>query len=186
MRIEITGTGLDKAEGFLNAFGSRAKKAVTRSVNRTVAGVRTDVVKEVRQEYAVNAKTVRSALSVRKATRGSLEAFVDVAGTRLPLIRFAPRPSKPEARRPKAGVSVMVKKGQRKSVSHAFVARMKSGHVGVFQRSGGTSLPIEEKYSLAVPQMVARDNVRAKLQENALARFEKNLDHEMGREMGVK
>ena len=47
-------------------------------------------------------------------------------------------------RQTKQGVSVEVNRGKRTLLKGAFVATMKSGHVGIFRRQGKTRLPIEE------------------------------------------
>lgn len=179
MNIDITKNSLDTAEAFILAFGGKAKPAVARAVNRSVKGVRTDGVKLVRSEYNVKAGVISKAFTVRRATKGNLEAVARVSGNRISLIHFDAKPSIPGGRKPAIGVSVKVKK-QRKVIRHSFVARMrKNSSVGVFVRKGKERFPILKKYSLAVPEMMDRDDIREEIQKGADKRFGKTLNQEI-------
>ncbi len=178
MRIEITNSKAGLLSTFVKAFGAQAKQAVARAVNRTVKGVRTDAVKAAIREYSIKPPIVRKSIKVEQALNGSLEAAAIATGKRIPLIHFEARPKQPGGRRPIKGVSVQVKK-ERKVLKGSFLARLKSGHVGVFQREGDDRLPIEEKRSLAVPQMLENQDVIEEIQEKAENRFDKSLSHEI-------
>lgn len=62
----------------------------------------------------------------------------------------------------------------------AFVARMKSGHTGIFERTGGMtgdgSDAIREIMGSSVAQMVGKPEVAQKLTEEAYQTFETELD----------
>lgn len=70
-------------------------------------------------------------------------------------------------------------KQQRKIIAGSFVARMRSGHIGLFARRGKPRLPIDEIYTSAIAQMLDNPEVRERIQEKAAERFEKNLAHEI-------
>lgn len=178
MKIDIGNDCIETTSAFLMAFGKEAERAVVRSVNRAVQGIETDGVKLIRQEYNIKAGDVRKAFKIKRAGNGVLEAAAIVSGGRIPLIRFGARPAKLGGRKPLKGVSVLVKKA-RKTIRHSFVARMKSGHVGVFQRDRNRRLPISEKFSLAVPQMLENPVVIEQIQEGVLKRYERTLTHEI-------
>src|SRR5574343_246122 len=111
--------------------------AVMRALNRTADGVKTDATREIRKSYNVTLKALQPAFSIWRATTVDLVATVSASGRPLQLIGFS-------ARQTKTGVSVSVKRGARKVVKSALIARMQSGHIGVFRRQGRKRLPIDE------------------------------------------
>lgn len=169
--------------------GSGMNQALARAVNRAAQGVKTDASREVRKEYpGVKAGPIKKSFSVQRATRGDLTGTARSKGTRQPLILFGARPNKPEGRRPPVGASVQVS-NQRKRIRGAFAARMGSGHVGLFVRSGDYGRAgdpdlerIQELFTFAVPQAVALTEERqGAVSEGVSVRFSKTLDHEMSR-----
>jgi len=68
---------------------------------------------------------------------------------------------------------------------NAFVAQMKSGHIGIFERTGGItstgSDEIKEIMGSAVSQMLGNKEVEEKLAEETRQKFEERLDHEVNR-----
>ena len=62
----------------------------------------------------------------------------------------------------------------------AFVAQMKSGHIGIFERTGGStsegSDAIREIMGSSVAQMVGNQQVAQRLTEGAYKTFETELD----------
>lgn len=115
-------------------------KAVTAAVNRTLTTGRSIVVKRLAQELALKQKHIREAIALRKATFETLAGAIVLSRKPIPLIEFAPKPAQPvtdyAARMKLRGVSVKVRRGKpRETLKGTFVARMKSGHVGVFERS---------------------------------------------------
>ena len=65
------------------------------------------------------------------------------------------------------------------SFEKAFVARMGSGHVGIFERDGGDS--ISEIMGGSVPGMLGRDEVKEKLGEQAAEKYMERYHHEVMR-----
>ena len=177
-QVSISDKDSARAEIFLRAFGTQATGAVRKSLNRAITGVRMDAGREAAKAYRIKPSDVKKTFIKAKASGNRLKATATFSGKRTPLYRFGAQPARPTKRRPKAGVSVRVK-ASRKVVRGAFVARMKSGHVSLFRRSGAHRLPLRELEGPAVPQMLNNLGVREKLQEAAENRFSKNLDHEM-------
>ena len=173
--IHITNNSGLAAE-FLDSFGRRAETGIRRALRRSLNAMRTDAYKEARQEYNIRVADVRKAFSSRIWGNPPI-GQATFSGRKIPLIRFSPRPAGVTRRRPPGGVSVMVK-AQRKAISGSFVARMRSGHLGVFQRHGDDRLPIEEKFGPALAQMLDNPEVNERIRERAAERFDKNLQHE--------
>ena len=123
--------------------------AAARAVNRTLDMNRTKIKNATTSRYAVKAGDVSKAIKIKKASarRHHIRGLVISAGGSLPLIKFKGGHKKPfsdMARRPKEGAKGRVlASSQPKTIRHAFVARMKSGHKGVFIRTkeGSTYRP---------------------------------------------
>ena len=67
----------------------------------------------------------------------------------------------------------------------AFVAHFKSGHTGIFERTGDTSKAdreeIQELYGPSVPQMLGNDEVANKVIDDSMEYFDKRMEHEISR-----
>ncbi len=208
MQVKIDVEGMLEVKDLFRYLGANAPRAIMRGINRTLAGVRTDMTAETTAVLNVAAKTVRDTISLRKAYQYNLSADATSKGRPLPLVNFG-------ARQTQTGVSVKVLKGStRTAIKHAFIAAMKSGHKGVFWRtwrgsSGKTTkmeraigrsgyvynsktgafipvaalprkyrLPIEERFGPAVQDILKRPAVIGTVQLKAGERLVKNMEHE--------
>lgn len=165
--------------------------AAVRALNRAIDRTRTEAIRKLRETYNVKAGFLRNeAFFVRRATRNNLAAILRATGDRLRLIGF-------DAKQNKAGVSVAVKKGARKTITHAFIARMPSGHLGVFARNAdktpirhrlygkrGPLRPskhsehISELYTLSVPGMMSSRDIDRALESIALTSFTEEMERQ--------
>lgn len=100
--------------------------ATTRTGNKLIERAKTSGLREIDRIYGIGPRAFEKYVEVRLATEGEFEVSIRVTGKQLPLYHFDPRPTK-------KGVSVKIK-GRRVLIPHAFMARMRSGHVGVFAR----------------------------------------------------
>jgi hypothetical protein len=126
-----------------------AAKASAAAINRTLTTGRSRIVRRVRAEVNIKAKDAREAVRIRKATAaGTPEGFIVLSKRPIPLYDFGAKPGK-------RGVSVKVRKrAGREVLRGTFVAAMRSGHKGVFERKlvGGPGgrrvgrLPIVERH----------------------------------------
>lgn len=68
-------------------------------------------------------------------------------------------------------------------IPNTFVARMGSGHTGIFERTGGATASdgdaIREIMGSSVPQMLGSEEVSEKLGQETMEKFEERLDHEI-------
>lgn len=137
MRLSIT-TNFPEIQRQLDALRSEvADKATARALNRTIEQARTAMSREIRQEFAIDAKTVREKLRIKRATFRAgvlgLQAALEADGRKRSanLIRFG-------ARMGSNGLTVKIKRaGGRKRVANAFI-----GNKGrtVFERIPGTKM----------------------------------------------
>ena len=172
-------------------------KVVTRSLNNTLKGVRTDAVREIQKVITPKAKVIRKTFKFKKANYQSLDAAVISVGGPLPLFEYA-------VKQTKKGVTVRVKKGRgkRSFFPGAFVATMPSGHKGVFSRAKPPyrtnrsnkipwkrfakrqyRLPIEQLYGPRVPDILENATVMEPILKKAWDRLEKELERQVGHEM---
>jgi hypothetical protein len=147
--------------------------AAVRSLNRAATTVRAEASRRIRDRYNLKVSVIKNDLRLVRARRGELEAQVIARGAPIPLIQFG-------ARQTRAGVSVQVVRSNPRSIlRRVFVARMKSGHVGVYERRGKSRLPIDERYTIGVPTMFAQRQIISALRGVAGERFRRELAREL-------
>lgn len=122
----------------LQATARRYPRAAVSGINRTAQRVQTMAVREIRLNVGASSqKTIRRNIRLQKATPQKLRAeLVARSGKkeRIPIIELKPRPKTVSSGRQRGpGVSFGPRK---KLIPGSFVQRMKSGHVGVFIRTG--------------------------------------------------
>lgn len=114
---------------------------------------KTDAKREIRRKKAIRAgiaaRSLRVTLPAGSQTLDTLAWSLRVSGKGVKLIDYG-------ARQTKKGVRVKVNVGSSKVVKSAFIATMKSGHTGVFVRTGPGRLPLKELFS-STPADVFRD-----------------------------
>lgn len=179
--IGITTEQIDLAKLMLGHIPGAIPKALSGAINRAAEGARTDAVKKVREDYVITAARIRETIAIRKANSNDLTAMIKSRGRPRALSYFKLRPGKPSSRRPKDGVHVQIKRSGGGPVAKSFVAKMASGHVGVFHRQGSNRFPIVQRYGPSVAQMVGSPNVSRYVEQNAQRRLEDRLDHEINR-----
>lgn len=161
----------------LRSLRMRGPARIVRALNRAGVSTQTAMVREVARDMGIKQADVKKAMRVTNAREGHFEATVSATGARMPLIAFGakgPEPSRGKGR----GVTARMQ-GARKRYPHAFIARMRSGHRGVFQRTsipGGPRLPIRELFGPSIP-LVFNRFARLGLERGEESLI-KNLQHE--------
>lgn len=156
-------------------LGSAAEKALVRSLNRTASGASTAAVRAVSANLRSNQRTVRRAITTRDARPDRLESQVIARGKRIPIVDLRPSPSTPTANKPKVGVSYLASSGRRR-IPGSFIARMKSGHVGVFKRvKDAKRLPIAELFGPSIALVFTRRDVQAAIKRVVSERLPREL-----------
>ncbi|MGG4034209.1 phage tail protein [Paenibacillus cisolokensis] len=159
-------------------------KAFSAALNRVSAGIKTEAARKVRETYYVKHGDVLKTIKVSKAEPGRLELLLTSRGPSLPLIKFRTSPRNPPAKQPKVLKAAVKKGGGMKPIPGAFVAKMNSGHIGVFRRAGKQRLPVDELYGPAIPAMLGEPGVAEHLQQESVRRMSQRLDHELNRVLG--
>ena len=180
--IEINASALQQAEKLLQGIPGAAKKASQTAVKKTVRGAKRDAVQKVRERYTIKPAYINRTMSFINDD-GSF-GFRS-KGRVNDLAYFKHSPASVPKRRPAKGKYLysQVVKGEGGTIAHAFLAKMKSGHVGVFQREGhganSASLPIEKLSGPSVPQMLGSPTVSEFIQKRMEERLAVNVEHEV-------
>lgn len=181
LEIDVSDS-LQKAETLLESMPGAAEKALQTSIRKSIRGAKKDAVQKVKERYTIKPSYVTRTMKV--TYRGLIASLVS-KGPVNDLAYFRHNPGNPPKHRPPTGVYTYaeVVKGQGGTIAHAFVARMKSGHVGVFQRAGhgssNASLPIKKISGPSTPQMLGTPTVAEFIERKAQERMAENLDHEI-------
>jgi len=111
------------------------EKAINRAAKRAANEARKETAKLIAAEYTLDATEVKKSLSTRRLSSSRLGAAMDISSSSFALTKFTgvlPKEIMPPAKGP---VRVQVKgSGNVAEFRRAFVAKMKSGHVGVYER----------------------------------------------------
>jgi len=200
--IIIDKTDLVELKLALSTIKGGAASAIRMATNDSMAGVRTESVKLIGGKVTAKAAVIRKHFSIKKMSVNDLSANITCAGTPVPLISYS-------ARSVKKGVSVKVlKSGKRDIVRHAFIAKMRSGHEGVFWREENIrgkkwrvgvkiklpapskatglrkyQLPIRELYGPRIPDVFDDADIMTPILANASKRFDDRLKHHTDRLM---
>lgn len=150
--------GLERALlSSLRKSGGDAIRAMRAASNRSI---------RFRKNMKAGAVSKGLVLRMPRSTRSieDLEWRVDVSGSPFPLSAYPARQVGARVRGRKGrkevsagGVRVSVNKGRASFVQGAFIAKLKSGHRGIFVRRGLKRLPIDELFSTRISD-VFRDN----------------------------
>lgn len=182
--ITVNADQLARAEVLLRDIPNGVSKVIVSAINKAAQAAKQDAVKKVRERYYVKAKDVSATIEIEKATLENQAAVVLSTGSPLALSKFRVTPARPPRRRRKNPIIVRVVRGEGGPIRGAFVAQMKSGHIGVFRRAGPTRLPIIQLYGPSVPQMLGHPSVTEFVEERARELLEEKLEDEITRMLG--
>ena len=137
-------------------------RAVAAGINRTARAAETIAVREIQRDVGASVqKTIRKNLSVRGATAGKPQALLIARSTkedRIPIYEMRPKPKSISKRRPSGGVRYGARN---KLLVGSFIAKLVSGHVGVFKRRDKARLPIDELHGPSVALVFSRKRIQA-------------------------
>ena len=165
----ITIDGSTQLVAELGEVPAKVERAMVRAINRALASGRTVMVREMARDLKMRAGDIREAMPIQEASLGRPAGRFGASPKRIPLIKF-------NARQTQRGVTADTGQG-RKVYPGAFIARMPTGHVGVFARKGRKRLPIVERLGPSLGLIFAK--YRPLGEARAREAFEQNFDHEL-------
>lgn len=203
-KVEVTEQEkLDRMVKLLAGIVGGVEKALKGAMSRTASHLRTNSGKAIREQYDIKQAAIRaeSSIKTRYTYSNGITAEVTFSGHKIPLYRYGgAAPTQPtqdtgqwvnakiQGHWRKVHPALAARGHQLKSTSptqfrEAFVARMASGHVGIFMRTGGVSSSgsdeIKELMGSSVAQMVGSQEVADKLVDEAMDKFDERLEHEV-------
>lgn len=175
--VTIDAAKLKRLQRELADIPKALPKIVSRSINKVATYTRTKIVKEITADVNLKRGDVtKRNVRMKKASYRRWSASIGISGRRVPVHHFG-------ARQTRKGVSYKIRKSAgRQTIAGAFIAKMPSGHEGVFRRVGKTAFPIIELYGPSVPQVMSSLGTLAQpqLEADAGARLEREIDTQVG------
>lgn len=179
--IQITADQIERVNLILSGVPKGAEKAMASVIRRANNTVRSEALKGITSVYAITRQNVRADTTIKVRTQkadGGVVGMVSFAGYKIPLYRFNVSPTSLSSATVSA--AVLAESG-RTPFAHAFIAKMKSGHTGMFERNGTGRLPITEFMGPSAAQMAANSVVVEQVEEKAQEVINKRIEHEITR-----
>jgi len=179
--IEISNEQIESVNAVMHGVQGGAEKVFYNAINRALGTVRTTAGEQIREVYAISQRDLRAESNIRlkKANRNDLVGEISFAGCKIPLYRFNVSPKQP-TRGLKVKAAVLKTRSQ-VEFEQAFIARMQSGHIGMFERKASKRLPIKEFLGPSVADMAGNSVVLEQVENAAQETINKRIDHEMTR-----
>ena len=170
-----------------------AGKVISRAINKTLKGVRTDVTSEIQSSVDLTksfiqkqtGKKTEQTFFLQNATAVYPKGVLTTRGANVPLIQYSNQRGSRQ-RYPKS-IFVTVKKSRGKhKMRHVFVPNLRSGHRGLFvqlPKSAGTTVSgnrkIKQLFGSRIPDVLSNREVMERVEKKASERIDKNLSHEL-------
>ena len=202
-----SGTDLQNAALMLKDMPGALDKAVRSAHRRAASSLRTRSSAKIREVYAIRKRDLEADVSVRaktKSSAGGIRTDTEFASPRIGLFKFLGTQPQEDVRQEKTVYvlldgkmtavhpSIAPRAREKKSMRpvrfdqhrNAFVAVMKNGHAGIFERPGNKDIKpgdrrfIREIMGDSMPQMLGDLHVAEELQKYTADVFDKRVEHE--------
>lgn len=192
--ITIDDKELEKAQKLLGGIENGVKRAITSAINHSLGKAKTKLKKKITQEYYIKSSDVEKTLSIKKANYSTLAGTISSRSKRTSLTKLKLKKSGTSILsgvRKSNGIKLL--RGKDELFGKPFTAKMKNGHTGVFQRktkqrigvgmgsSSEQENPIQELYTLSIPQMAGEKGVQKYIEKEAEKMVNERFEHEVER-----
>lgn len=192
--ITIDDKELEKAQKLLGGIENGVKRAITSAINHSLGKAKTKLKKKITQEYYIKSSDVEKTLSIKKANYSTLAGTISSRSKRTSLTKLKLKKSGTSILsgvRKSNGIKLL--RGKDELFGKPFTAKMKNGHIGVFQRktkqrirvgmvsSSEQENPIQELYTLSIPQMAGEKGIQKYIEEEAEKMVNERFEHEVER-----
>ncbi len=166
-------------------------KAMVRALNATVTQGKTQMARQISQEFRIKVGEAKARLDVTFArSKGTLKFEASLLPTRLGwgnrqrgmnLIHFVTKiPTRTKKGKLGQLQIQILRSGGKKTIKGAFVAiNKKTGGRSVFIREGKSRMPIEALTTIDIPQMFNTKRVNGVVRDVMLKRFDINFNREL-------
>ncbi len=178
---------LKKLTNALKDIPKECRSGLVSAVNKSVKSTNTAMQKAITQRYNIKKSDLSGGIKLNLAKKTSLEASIEVRGSRLALItaRGMVTPKQPKSHKGKtmkqikrvAPPKVKILKGKQKTYKHGFIATGKGGTVGLFTRDASGKLEMQRTLSIA--NMTRQRQIAEATQKAAKESLTKNVEHEI-------
>jgi len=202
--ITVTPLGFEPALLAFRTMPKKAQIAIKYAIIDTVEYTAPRVIRSITNAYAITRKSLLDQTHAAKfqlikikpkQEGGELRGGIITRSTRFPEMRFTVDPKQPPSQ---AGVPVI----NRKNISvstikgtyhigsrNMFLAKMASGHIGVFRRKDPKrkartgNWAIEERFMISPSEMIRGHRIRGYLQTVMDTRFAERLNYQIKRQL---
>jgi hypothetical protein len=178
----------EQLKAFKELTRKQMQQASARALNKAATSTRAEAARRVKESpLNLKARDIKDQITMERAKAKDglqrMSAVIRVVRKSVPLYLFGAKERKVKsARGPRVGATVKVKT-QRKLVSGGFIARMKSGKVGVWKRTGQTTNKgkerIKQLFSTSVYDVFHNKGFLSDLGAYARARFKVTFAQEL-------
>ena len=199
--IDITAQ-FERINAILQDIPGGTTKAWQSIISRANTTAKTAALRGITSVYDIKAKDVRdrknTTINLRTRKEGdAIIGEIKYSGGKIPLYRFGVKPKNPKPRSVRVPVPIgnswvmahpggavsarMLRSESHTRFNNAFVATMRSGHTGLFERIGRRSSKIREIMAVSTPQMAANAEIIDKVEESTLETIAKRTEAEISR-----
>ncbi|MFX3635450.1 MAG: phage tail protein [Candidatus Pristimantibacillus sp.] len=175
-------------------INKRMPSAINSSLIRSAQAIRTAAARKVREIYFVKHGEVIKKIQVKKFGDGRMGMILESKDRAIRLINFKVNPKGKTTKLPKVLKAGVKRQGGAKKIPHAFIATVRGGHTGVFQRVAHSKHrkndkgiwsegPIDQIRGPAIPVMLSQEGIVKHVQDVAVEVIIKRLDHEIRRQV---
>lgn len=207
VKVELSCEQLSRVEKLLYGIPNAVETAESNAFNRGLTAGKTEANKQIRQRYAISSGMVSrfEKVTLRRSSGGG-DAAIEFSGTKIPIFKFKPSPQSRSYNSKR--IPVVIRGEGRDAVwrlvfkNHAvkamdikgtgyhtgpkwFIANFKSGHTGIFKRTGeitsGNKPEIREIWGPSVADMLDYEPAKEAVAERVQEIVNQRLEHEIGR-----
>ena len=199
--VEIDHEQIAHVNTLLQSVPQKALVVYERAIRRGLSAGRTQANKEIKERYDISSANLDNEAGHTYKTYqekvskdgGGVVGYINFAGAKIPLYRFHPSPGQRTYTtryvngwggwRVTTDVSAADLRGQMLRRQTAFIATFKSGHTGIFTRTGKTTRTgkdkIREYWGFSVQDMLDYPPAREAVQERMAEIVARRIDHEL-------
>lgn len=171
----------------------KVERAAANALKKVAQQARTEASSSIRERFNIKKADVDEKIEVKQLNRSEMTATLLITGRGISLTYFGAKERrgarvisrkgiKVLKRQPKGAQGVQVKilkNGKVTSLPNAFMATMKSGHIGVFIRKGKGRTPIIEKALVSIPTLFQQKTVMERVEQRINEQWPKVFQQEM-------
>lgn len=175
MSVTVDIKGLKEGLAKIDALVVGTPKTTAKAINKALPKIKKAAVDRVNEEYLVTKSNINKTIKVDKAGM-TLSAFIRSKGRPIALTKFRVTPKSPPKRRGRTVKAQVMRNGGGGPIPNAFIARMRSGHIGAMYRKGADRYPIGQFHGPSVPSILGDAKISAFVGNKAEQELQKQME----------